>query len=138
MDYLGAPINAADNQLQNAANQSDATRAVIEIQRVLDKYCLFDVDINPESRVKVDQGRAKADLVEQGWRTFLVKVRNEAGITAQLKAESGNALPVFGSEGRFSLKLRPKPTVTQSDVSNRWLDLVIYDKPLAAKNMQAA
>ena len=130
MDYLGAPMSAADKRdLQNAINQTDNARAIRDIQSVLDKYCLFDVGINPESRVKVDQGPAKAELVEQGWRTFLVKVRNEAGVTAQLKAESRNALPVFGSEGRFSIKPRPKNTITQTDVSNRWLDLMIFDKP---------
>jgi hypothetical protein len=129
MDYLGAPMSTADKQaLQNAFNQTDAARTVADIQSVLDKYCLFDVGINPESRVKVDQGPAKPELVEQGWRTFLVKVRNGAGVTAQLKAESRNALPVFASEGRFSLNPRPKQTVTQSDVSNRWLDLIVFDK----------
>src|SRR5215470_12942915 len=95
MDYLGAPISATDRQaLQNAIDQTDAARAIAEIQNVLDNYCLFDVGINPESRVKVAQGAAKAELVEQGWRTFLVKVHNAAGVTAQLKAESRNALPV--------------------------------------------
>jgi hypothetical protein len=129
MDYLGAPMSTADKQaLQNAFNHTDAARTVADIQSVLDKYCLFDVGINPESRVKVDQGPAKPELVEQGWRTFLVKVRNGAGVTAQLKAESRNALPVFASEGRFSLNPRPKQTVTQSDVSNRWLDLIVFDK----------
>ena len=57
MDYLGAPISAADKQrLQAAMEQLDSTRAVAQIQYVLDRYCLFDVFINPESRVKVDQG----------------------------------------------------------------------------------
>ena len=50
-----------------------------QIQRVLDHHCLAGVDINPESRVKVQQGPAKAELVEQGWRAFLVKVQNQAG-----------------------------------------------------------
>src|SRR6185295_8357496 len=119
MDYLGAPVSPADQQaLQRAINQTDAARSVADIQSVLDKYCLFDVGINPESRVKVDQGPAKAELVEQGWRTFLVKVRNAAGVTAQLKSESRNALPVFAAEGGFSRNPRPKGTITQSDVNN--------------------
>ena len=130
MEYLGAPVSTADKQaLQNAIKHTEAARVVAEIQSVLDKYCLFDVGINPESRVKVDQGPAKAELVEQGWRTFLVKVRNAAGITAQLKVESENALPVFASEGRFSLKPRPKQSVTERDVSNRWLDVMMFDRP---------
>src|SRR5262249_9518067 len=89
MDYLGAPLQPADRPgVERAADTMKADAAVAEIQRVLDKYCLMDIHINPESRVKVTQGPAKAELVEQGWRSFLVKVRNEAGVTAPLKAVS--------------------------------------------------
>jgi len=130
MDYLGAPIDGADKQtLQTAMNQKDAALAIAEIQKALDKYCLFDVNINQESRVKVDQGPARAELVEQGWRTFLVKVHNAAGVTAKLKAESQNALPLFGSRQGSSMDPRPKQTITESDVRNRWLDMMMFDKP---------
>ena len=46
---------------------------------MLDARCLAGVNINPESRVKVARGPAAAELVEQGWRVFLVKVHNEGG-----------------------------------------------------------
>ena len=131
MDYLGAPISAADKQaLQNAINQTDAALAVAEIQNVLDRYCLFHVSINPESRVKVDQGPARAEMIEQGWRTFLVKVHNAAGVTAQLKAESQNALPVYAQsreKASSPLSHSPKATLNQSDVANRWLDAMMFD-----------
>ena len=96
MDYLGSPINAADKQaLERAGGETDAGRARREIQDVLDRYCLLDVHINPESRVKVAQGPAKAELVEHGWRTYLVKVRNEAGVTAKLVGRSPEAKPAY-------------------------------------------
>jgi hypothetical protein len=131
MDYLGTPLSATDKQaLERAANETDAARAVAEIQKVLDKHCLVDIHINPESRVKVTQGPARAELLESGWRSFLVKVRNEAGVTAQLAAESPNALPVFSHGKRgFSLDPRPAQTITQRDVANRWLDLGMFNKP---------
>ena len=136
MDYLGSPLNAADRQaLDSALNEADADKAVAAIQGVLDKYALLDVSINPESRVKVMQGAARAELVEQGWRTFLVKVQNEAGVTAQLKAESPNALPVYARgkttniEGGFSLDPIPQQTITQAEVADRWLDLGLFNKP---------
>ncbi|HXG68943.1 MAG TPA: CehA/McbA family metallohydrolase, partial [Blastocatellia bacterium] len=136
MDYLGAPLSPADKQaLEKAANEADAARAVRGIQDALDRYCLLDVHINPESRVRVAQGLARAELVEQGWRSFLVKVRNEAGVTAQLKAESPNALPVFARgknpniEGGFSFSPRPEQTISQREVADRWLDLSMFDKP---------
>jgi len=127
MDYLGAPIKQADKTaLEKAANETDAAKARRSVQDTLDKYCLFDININPESRVRVTQGAARPDLVEKGWSVFLVKVRNEAGVTAQLKAESSNALPVYTTSRGNP---RPPQQVTPSDVTDRWLDLAMFNKP---------
>jgi hypothetical protein len=136
LDYLGAPLVAEDRRaLEGALRDSDSARAIAAFQRVLDKYCLLDVHINPESRVKVTQGPAKAQLVENGWRTFLVKVRNDAGVTTRLAVESPNALPVwargaadFAAEG-FTLDAVPKKKITEREILDRWLDLSSYDKP---------
>jgi len=114
-DYLGAPIAKEDR----AAIEKAATPQ--EIQRALDKYCLFGVNINPEMRVKVAQGEAKPALLEQGWRQFLVKVANESGTTATLKAESANAQKLFNS---------PK-----EDVANRWLELQMFDQQPLTKTL---
>jgi hypothetical protein len=125
--YIGAPLATDDRRaLDEAAARADGAAA---IQAVLDRYCLLDVHINPESRVKVMQGPARAELLEQGWRTFLVKVRNEAGVTAPLRVTSPNAERVFsrGPQG-FSISPRPVQTVTARDVSDRWLDLYTFDK----------
>ena len=131
MDYLGAPIDAGDRRtLEKAIGGTNASQVRRTVQEILDKYCLVDVQINPESRVKVAPGAARPELVEQGWRTFLVKVRNEAGVTAQLKAESPQALPVFSrGQSGFSMNPRPEQTITQSNVMDRWLDLALYNKP---------
>ncbi len=127
MDYLGSPLKPPDKQaLERAINETDAARARVAIQEALDRYCLLDVNINPESRVKVAQGPAKAELIEGGWQTFLIKVRNEAGVTAQLRAESPNTLPVYT---RSTGSPSPKETVKPSDVPNRWLDVSIFNKP---------
>ncbi|MBK9314927.1 MAG: CehA/McbA family metallohydrolase [Acidobacteria bacterium] len=131
MDYLGAPVSVADREaLELAIGLSNESRARREIQDVLDRYCLLDVHINPESRVKVGQGAAKPELIEHGWRTFLVKVRNEAGVTAGLIAESPNALNVFSKGPRgSSTSPRPEQTITDSDIRDRWLGLSMFDKP---------
>ncbi len=127
MDYLGAPIMQADREaLEKAGNETDASKARRSVQDTLDKYCLFDIHINPESRVRVTQGAARPELIEKGWGAFLVKVRNEAGVTAQLKAESPNALPVYATSRGNP---RPPQLVTQRDVMDRWLDLAMFNKP---------
>lgn len=127
LDYLGAPLSNADKQaLERASAMTDAANATRQIQDVLDKYCLYEIHINPESRVKVTQANAKPELVENGWRTFLVKVHNEAGVTAELKAESVNALRVYQpSKGSPN----PAQTIKPSDVRDRWLNLSLYTKP---------
>ena len=59
--YLGQPLPArrtARRSTRDGARRFAA--AVSEIQRILDRYVLRDVHINPESRVKVEQGAGKA------------------------------------------------------------------------------
>jgi hypothetical protein len=141
LDYLGEPFSAADKQvLERAAEAQDAELALKEIKTVLDRRSLLYVDINPESRVSVTRGPAEATLVEKGWRSFLVRVRNQAGVTAQLKAASPNALPVYARgqnadiPGGFSLDPIPKQTIKPSEVANRWLEIIMFDKqPLELK-----
>ena len=145
MDYLGEPFSAADKQaLERAFDDEDEGRALKAIQDVLDKRSLLYVDINPESRVSVARGLAQATLVEKGWRSFLVRVRNQAGVTAQLRAASPNALPVYARgqtrslsgdiPGGFSLDPVPKQKISPREVENRWLEILMFDKqPLEAK-----
>jgi hypothetical protein len=114
MDYLGIPLRAEEKTRMAAALRgNDAAAAVRTVQEVLDPLCLLGVHINPESRVKVEAGPARPQLVEQGWRQFLVKVHNEAGVTAELKAESPNARALHNS---------PK-----QDVADRWLEMQMFN-----------
>ena len=129
MDYLGEPFSATDKRaLEQAMSEMDAARAVTEIQKVLDRHCLVHVQISPEARVSVTRGAADAVLLEKGWRSFLVKVRNEAGVTAQLKAESPQGLTVYARAKEFVGTPIPTQTLKQSDVADRWLDLAMFDK----------
>ena len=84
------------------------------------------VNINPESRVKVKEGPVNKELMQQGWRTFLVKVHNEAGVTAPLAAESTNAAPLYK---RSTGSPDPETTVPKSDIPHRFLDIEVYANP---------
>ena len=129
MEYLGEPFSATERErLDAAANLSDQTRAIEEIQRVFDARCLFSVRINPESRISVERGAAPARLVEQGWRAFLIKVRNEAGVTGVLNLESPQARRVFRPS--TGAPIAPE-SVHPADVADRWLELESYaQKPI--------
>src|SRR6184192_1848853 len=105
--YLGQPLVEQDQEgINRAIGEVDEATAIAHLEQVLDKYTLAVVDINPESRVKVQPGTAKPELVEAGARIFLAKVLNHAGVTAKLEAQSPNALPVLvQSEDRKSTRL---------------------------------
>ncbi|HEX8337280.1 MAG TPA: CehA/McbA family metallohydrolase, partial [Pyrinomonadaceae bacterium] len=135
LELLGEPLSAADRRaLEVAAEDADQSRGAAAIERVLDRRALVHVAISPESRVSVTRGAARAQLVEQGWRCFLVKVRNDAGVTAQLRATSPQALPVYARgisdiPGGFSLDPRPTQKITPGQIADRWLELSMFDKP---------
>jgi hypothetical protein len=130
LDYLGAPLAADDRRAIEAAQSAGA------IEQVLDRYVLLDVDINPESRVHVTPGRARPELVQDGWRTFLVKVRNAAGVTAPLKVESAQAKRVWsrGPQG-FAMDPRPVQTIAAKEITDRWADVSMFDKPPLAPQL---
>src|SRR2546427_5031366 len=125
LDFVGSPLPPADKEaLQKAAADGDPARAVDTIQAVLDKHCLAGVRIGKNNELDVEPGPAKPELAEQGWRVFLIKVDNPAGISAvELKPVSPNALPLYrGSSGR------PDPKVgSVSEVANRFLDLMMFN-----------
>jgi len=111
LNYLGHPLpKETQNTLLNGSSSEGYSEAV---QGVLDPLCLLAVNINPESRVKLKPGPAFPELVENGWAQFLVKVQNEAGVTARLRVMSPNARSVRNSPA--------------DDVANRWLDLQLFE-----------
>ena len=113
-DYLGSPFAPDEKGLIDAAmKEADSDHASEKLQEILDRHCLFGVQINPEMRVKISPGVATPELVEQGWRQFLVKVHNESGTTATLRVTSPNAQKLAGS--------------TAQEVPDRWLDLMMFD-----------
>lgn len=132
LKFLGEPLTDAEQKAYTSAIQSEKPAdAIGGIQKVLDSRVLAAVHINPESRVKVAAGPAKRELNQNGWRIFLVKVHNEGGVTANLSANSPNAAPLYkistGSP-RGSKEIKP------SDVSDRWLDLRMFEnQPLTKK-----
>lgn len=124
LDFVGAPLSDEEKGLLKAAGkETDPLVTVAAIQKVLDPHCVVGITINAESRVSVIEGPAKKELTQQGWRTFLVKVQNQAGITPELKIESPNLAPLYK---RSSGSPNPKTEVTPADVPNRWLDAAFF------------
>ena len=127
LNYLGQPLPAADTRrINEAIANPDEAAAVTQLQSILDPYVLLSADINPESRVKVEQGAAKPDLVEAGTRLFLVKVANNGHVTAPLNVESPNSGKVYiQSNGNPA----PPMQLSPRDSADRWADISLYQQP---------
>ncbi len=133
---LGSPLAAADQRdLEAAFTRADPVAASATVQRILNQYCLFAVAINPEERVSVTRGPAKAELDEKGWRQFLVQVRNNAGCTAGLAAVSPNGVSAFSGSQRgpnatsdSDRAYRGEGHPAPGPLYDRWLDIQTFDR----------
>ena len=130
MAYLGEPFSAEEvSRMDDAVALADESKAVEQLQSVLDAHVLAIVEINAESRVKVKAGSVKPELVEGGTRIFLVKVINDAGVTSQLEVKSPNSGDVYiQSEG----EPEPPKQLTKQQAVDRWTDLSLYPLPVAS------
>ncbi|MGI9244202.1 MAG: CehA/McbA family metallohydrolase [Verrucomicrobiales bacterium] len=118
LSFTGQPLSA-----EQAASLASA-KSTDDIAAVLDPLCIAEIQINPESRVKVAAGRAKPILVEAGWAQFLVKVINDAGVTAPLKVNSPQAIPLANSP--------------EDKLADRWLEIATFDKQPLTKTLTGA
>jgi len=71
--------------------------------------------------VKVAQGPADPYLMQHGWTQFLVKVNNQAGVTAALKTQSPNAAQLHNSPAEA--------------VDDRWLEVQTFDAQPLTKTL---
>ncbi|MFO0841522.1 MAG: CehA/McbA family metallohydrolase [Gemmataceae bacterium] len=129
LDHLGSPLSEEDKKTLAAARTLDDERkAVADIQAVLDRRCLATVRLRQDKarpRLTAERGAAPAELAEQGWRVFLVKVLNPDGVAGwRLQATSPNAAPLTRRSSS-----RPDPTVVSvGEVNRRFLDLMSFDE----------
>jgi hypothetical protein len=76
---LGAPLTPDDTARIAALSLRNDRAAVEAAERILGRYTLARLSIDPGGTPHVAPGEARRILVEQGWRMFLVRVENAAG-----------------------------------------------------------
>ena len=129
LSFVGEPLpDEVLSEIKAASMLSDGADSVRRLQEILDKRCVAVVEINPESRVKAQPGPAAKVLVQNGWRGFLIKVLNNAGVTSELRVASPNAKPMVK---RTDGSPDPPVTITAADVRDRFLDVAMFNsRPL--------
>ncbi len=125
--YLGQPLSVGEvSRIDDAVAEPSESKGVERLQSILDSHVLAIVQINAESRVKVEAGPAQPELVEAGTRLFLVKVMNDAGVTAQLRVESPNSGDVYVQSTGSP---QPAMELTPRQAADRWADIALYHLP---------
>ncbi|REJ91169.1 MAG: hypothetical protein DWQ34_15630 [Planctomycetota bacterium] len=131
LDFLGRPVSQElREQIEAAADERDAPR----LQQLIDPEVLFVVHINPELRVKVARGPAKAVLHQGGFVPVLVKILNEGTVTERLRIASPQAGAVYGGVAENSLRRQEQlelgnDQLTEEAQSGRFLDVEMFTSP---------
>jgi hypothetical protein len=136
LEIIGEPLPPDEAARLNAIlAQSPRNDTVSLIEAILDRHTLLKVTINPEARVSMTRGGARADLVEHGWRSFLVKVTNQAADTAVLRITSPQAGPMGRPSGNDTEGVEDFTigAVDAVEARERWIALDNWTKqPLQA------
>jgi hypothetical protein len=111
--------SAVNQALQSAVRQKNSAQAEKAVHKALEPLSLIHIHINPEARVKAAPGRVVPQLGQNRWRLFLVKVHNEAGVTAELRVSSLNLVSL-------SRRHAPPHHATQRQ---RWMQLKLSGMP---------
>lgn len=112
LELLGQPLPKEAAAVLGRLRADDGPAAVAAVQQHLDPLCVAAVVLGESGVTRVVPADGRRELVEQGWRPFLVKVVNPVGATGRLRVDSPNA--------------RPVPHAPAADVPARWLGLEAY------------
>jgi N-methylcarbamate hydrolase len=134
---LGAPLAAADagRIAQLAAAPSPAN--VRAAETILARYTLMRMRLNPDGTASTTSGDSPRELVEQGWRSFLIRVENPGALTVALTSISDAAIDEGTLSQRGAISREPPLAVGNfggpADYARRWMGFKIFAaRPLTA------
>lgn len=113
MSANGAPVAPADaEKIAALAAQGDAA-AVADCEKILARYTIAQVTVEDGYPI-TRQGAAPPVLVEQGWRSFLVRVANPLGSTASVAGMLSSGAFLWPGK----MQLAPSSNATQPRVQD--------------------
>jgi len=137
LSKIGSGLPSTATKRMEALQQQPHDQETVEkVQEILDPYSLAVVDIYEGTddayfkakRMNVTRGPAKPILQQEGWSTFLVKVRNRAQTRKRLEAVSPNALPIL-HRSTYGPRTSEENKLSAVQIANRFLEVVFYRNP---------
>jgi hypothetical protein len=134
--FLGHPLpERTTRELRAAATARDGRK----LQTLLDQHVLLVVNLNPEARVKVARGPARAVLQQGGYTPVLVKVINESTVTQRLRLMSPQAGPTYAGVAELSMQRQAQPRLRENENTRgdrgRFLQAELYTSPPMTENL---
>jgi len=125
------PLDDATRVLHLLSDQADSTAA--ELTRILDRYTVIRVKLDPHGVGDASPGGCDFQLRELGWRNFLVRVDNPAKVVGPLFLAGRRVLPegdlqssihdshVLGNDERQAVKSSPDVNYDLGRDPSQWL-----------------
>jgi hypothetical protein len=113
LETLGAPL---PGELVGELARAGVDRDGMTLQRRLDPRVLLVVTINPQERVKVGRGPARAVLQQGGYTPVLIKVINEAATTKPLRINSPQSGIVVAGAAELSMARQDQRSLKEGEV----------------------
>lgn len=113
---------------QLALENGIAKKNTNAIVSVLDRYTLLKIDITADKKMAVERSMIKPVLQQNGWTSYLIKLKNNSSIHQKLQIASEEAKAVYdGGEKIYGMGGDSKGSVvTGEDIKNRWLDFTLF------------
>ena len=129
LTFLGSPL---PHELVTKLAAAQKDRDAVGIQDLLDPHVSFVVSLNPEVRVKVQRGPAKATLQQGGFSPHLVKVINHSTVENPLRVASPQAGKVYSGSVLAILKRQAQTELKDgenADGSDQFLSVEMFQRP---------
>ena len=107
-----------------------------KIQKILHPHVLLDVHLNPESRVKVARGGLEKPILQQGGFTpIIIRIENQAAVTAPLRVSSPQAGKIYAGTSKLSMTRQGRLDLLVDENTNgssdRFLEVEMFrDQPM--------
>jgi hypothetical protein len=133
LDSLGSSLPA---DVKKTLTETVRTQDMERLQEALDPDVFFIVEINPEVRVKVRRGPAKAELQQRAYTPAIVKIINLSTVTKELRITSPQAGQVYSGMTPLSAKRLQRESLHEVEAktasTNQFLDLEMFGRsPMA-------
>ena len=139
LEFLGRPLpKSLTEKLAVARKARDAK----EIQKLLDPHVVAAVSLNPEVRVKVDQGPGDVTIQQAGFTPMLVKVVNHSTVSSPLRVRSPQAGPVYSGPAEGILQRQAQTELNDGEQpgreAGRFLAVEMFQRPPMTRQRTSA